>query len=86
MPTVAILRNVLIQFYYNDHDPPHFHARGRGFSARVGIEDAAFLDIQGVMPVSIQRDIVEWTGRRHAELAENWRLARLNQPLNRIDP
>jgi len=52
MPTVAIVRSVLIQLFYNDHDPPHFHARGRGFSARIGIADAAVLNVHGLMPTS----------------------------------
>jgi len=27
MPTVAIVDGVKIQFFYQDHPPPHFHAR-----------------------------------------------------------
>lgn len=84
MPTVAIVRNVLIQFFYNDHEPPHFHARGRGFSARIDIASAAVLDVRGLMPASIRADIVGWAEQHRDALMENWRLARSNQPLRRI--
>ena len=86
MPTVAIVRSVLIQFFYNDHDPPHFHARGRAFSARVRIADATVMDIRGLMPTSVRADILSWAGQHRAALAENWQLARANQPLKRIGP
>jgi hypothetical protein len=27
MPTIAWFYGIAIQMYYNDHNPPHFHAR-----------------------------------------------------------
>ena len=27
MPTIAWFYGIAIQMYYNDHEPPHFHAR-----------------------------------------------------------
>jgi hypothetical protein len=31
MPTIAWFYGIMIQMFYNDHEPPHFHARyGRG--------------------------------------------------------
>jgi Domain of unknown function (DUF4160) len=26
MPTIAVVDGITIAIYYNDHDPPHFHA------------------------------------------------------------
>jgi hypothetical protein len=39
MPTVANVFGLLIMFFYNDHDPPHFHVRGPEFTAKVGLDD-----------------------------------------------
>jgi hypothetical protein len=27
MPTIAWFYGIMIQMFYNDHEPPHFHAR-----------------------------------------------------------
>jgi len=47
MPTVAIVAGIAIVFYYDDHEPPHFHARGADFIARILIADGTVLDATG---------------------------------------
>ncbi|MBM3558179.1 MAG: DUF4160 domain-containing protein [Alphaproteobacteria bacterium] len=84
MPTVAIVRGVLIMFYYNDHDPPHFHAQGPGFSARLAIADGSPRDIVGSVPASVLRDLSAWAAVHRDGLMENWALARAGRPLKRI--
>ena len=84
MPTVAIVRGVLILLYANDHPPPHFHVEGADFSARIAIEDGSIIDQIGRMPPSIRRVLQAWTLAHRDELAENWRLARAYRPLKRI--
>jgi hypothetical protein len=44
MPTVAIVEGMAVRFYYDDHDPAHFHAHGPNFAARVLIADGSLLD------------------------------------------
>jgi hypothetical protein len=42
MPTIAWFYGIMIQMYYNDHEPPHFHARyggGQSHRAVVGWRD-----------------------------------------------
>jgi hypothetical protein len=34
---------IVIQMYYNDHDPPHFHVRYSGRLALMAIEDLSIL-------------------------------------------
>jgi hypothetical protein len=84
MPTVAIVDGILILFYWNDHDPPHFHADGAGFRARIAIEDAAMIDVVGRLSSATRRRLIEWTQAHRPALAENWDLARRGQPLKRI--
>jgi len=35
MPTIAVVDGILIILYFNDHAPPHFHAQGSDFHARI---------------------------------------------------
>ena len=39
MPTVAVVAGIAIVMYYNDHLPPHFHAKQAGVEFRVRISD-----------------------------------------------
>jgi hypothetical protein len=39
MPTIAIVDGILIILYFNDHPPPHVHAQGADFHARIHIDD-----------------------------------------------
>jgi hypothetical protein len=85
MPTVALVRGILILFYANDHDPPHFHAENADFSARIAIDDGALIDHVGKISASIRRLLAQWTRAHKDQLMENWRLARSHRPLKRIE-
>jgi hypothetical protein len=37
MPTISIFYGVLIRMFFNDHAPPHFHARYGKFEATIDI-------------------------------------------------
>jgi hypothetical protein len=70
--------------YFNDHDPPHFHARYAEYRARVAIATGDPLDSE--LSVRAGRLVKEWTGLHRGELEEDWRLAQQLRPLNRIEP
>jgi len=38
MPTISLFYGIVIAMFFNDHDPPHFHARYAEHHARVAIE------------------------------------------------
>lgn len=38
MPTISAFLGILIRMFFNDHPPPHFHARYGEFEATVAIE------------------------------------------------
>ena len=60
--------------YFDDHDPPHFHALYGGDEALVGIDSLAVL--HGRLPPRAQGLVVEWASLRRAELREAWDLAK----------
>jgi hypothetical protein len=82
MPTIAWFYGIAIQMFYNDHNPPHLHARYGRAKALVRLSDGEI--IAGELPLTAQRLVREWTLARRAELEENWWRARAQQPLERI--
>lgn len=70
--------------YYNDHEPPHFHARYAEDEATVEI--ATLETLEGELRARVRGLVLEWASLHRAALAENWELARRGLPLNPIEP
>ncbi|MCC7485743.1 MAG: DUF4160 domain-containing protein [Burkholderiales bacterium] len=70
--------------YYNDHAPPHFHAKYGADQASVRIDDGTILD--GSLGTRTLRLVEEWRSLHQTELMEDWSRAQASQPLNRIEP
>ena len=85
VPTVAIIFGMAILFYYDDHEPPHFHVRASGFRAKFDLEELVVAEIEGQMRPQDFARLREWTIRHHAELYANWHRARRKEPLLRIE-
>jgi hypothetical protein len=39
MPEISRFLGIIVQMYYADHEPPHFHVRYSGQKALIAIED-----------------------------------------------
>jgi len=81
MPTVAVVEGVKIQFYPNDHPPPHFHAEFGEHRASIHIQSVRVL--RGNLPDRKLRVVVEWASTRKAVLAETFIRAVARQ---RVEP
>lgn len=68
---------------YNDHLPPHFHARYNDEEVSVEIDSGL---VQGKMSRRELRMILEWSEIHAAELKLNWERARSRQALIAIAP
>lgn len=44
MPEICRFYGIVIQMYYGDHSPPHFHALYAGRRATIDIESLAFIE------------------------------------------
>ena len=84
MPTICTYRGVTITLYYNDHLPPHFHARYAGHRAEIGIDPVVIL--AGGLPSPQLRWTLSWAQRRQQELKADWDLAQNSQPPQPIQP
>ena len=82
MPTIAWFYGIMIQMFYDDHQPPHFHARYGRAKALVRLSDGAI--IAGELPPTATRMVRQWALARNAELQDNWRRAHAHQPLEKI--
>jgi hypothetical protein len=82
VPTISIFFGIVVQMYWNDHNPPHFHAYYQGHRVLVAIGDGKV--IGGTMPPGALRVLREWTLRHRDELMANWERARLQQALQTI--
>lgn len=84
MPEVSRFFGIVISMFYNDHEPPHFHARYS--SRKVLIEIETLGALRGELPPRVLGLVTEWAAIHRDELLANWRRARSEQPLEPIDP
>ena len=83
MPEISRFLGIVIAMYYNDHVPPHFHARYGSFEITVRIADGV---VEGRFPRRALNHVLEWYTLHQAELLEDWNLARERRALRPIDP
>jgi len=84
MPTISAFYGILIRMFFNDHAPPHFHARYGEFEATIDIDTLSVR--QGELPRRALDLVQEWAIIHRAELAQNWRLCREKMPPEKVDP
>lgn len=84
MPRISEFFGISIYMYFEDHPPPHFHARYAEFEALIRIDD--FRVLRGSLPPRALGLVVEWAGLRQEELIKVWRQAEARQTLSKIPP
>jgi hypothetical protein len=84
MPTISAFYGILIRMFFNDHLPPHFHARYGEFEATINIETLQAME--GQLPPRALNLVQEWAMMHKEELLGNWRLCREKAPPARIEP
>jgi hypothetical protein len=84
MPEISRFLGIVIAMYYNEHYPPHFHAKYGGNRASFSIEELKILE--GDMPKRIVSLILEWAFEHRQELMEDWDLAKRREQLKSIKP
>jgi hypothetical protein len=84
MPIVSAFYGILIYFYFDDHNPPHFHAKYNGFEALIDINTLGI--ISGKLPTKAHSLVIEWAIIHKEKLIKNWELAKKNQQPKKIEP
>src|SRR5580704_14477450 len=68
MPTISAFYGILIRMFFNDHAPPHFHARYGDFEATI---DLSTLEVsQGQLPRRALSLVQEWAIIHREELRQ----------------
>ena len=84
MPTLSFFHGILIQMYWRDHPPPHFHARYAEHRVTFGIE--SLTKLTGDFPTTQERLVLRWAQEHQDELREAWKLCQIGDPLFKIAP
>ena len=84
MPEISRFFGIVLTMYYDDHAPPHFHAKYGANRALIGLRDLSVL--RGALPPRALGLVMEWAALHRAELAENWMRSLSKQPLRAITP
>jgi hypothetical protein len=83
MPEISRFLGIVIQMYYNDHAPPHFHARYGRYRITVEIESGV---VDGTFPRRALAAVLDWYALHTDELRANWERAQHHEQLAHIDP
>ncbi|MDX2189466.1 MAG: DUF4160 domain-containing protein [Bacteroidota bacterium] len=84
MPEISRFLGIIIRMFYNEHNPPHFHAYYNDFQAEIAIET---LEIKsGSLPNKVYNLVVEWAILHRNELKNDWELMRDDKTPISIEP
>lgn len=84
MPTISQFFGILIHMYWDEHAPPHFHAKYGEYHALVDIR--RLIVIEGELPRRAAMLVLDWAELHRAELLEDWELCQLKQHPKPIRP
>ncbi len=84
MPQISVFYGIIITMYYNDHVPPHFHARYAEYKAEYAIADGALL--AGHLPRRAETLVLDWLAIHRDDLQANWDAMRAHHAPQSIDP
>ena len=82
MPEISRFFGIVIRIYWNEHNPPHFHAEYGRFRAAYDIKTGD--KIKGKFPRGAEKIVSNWARQYRKELLECWALARLRKIPKRI--
>lgn len=84
MPNICSFYGITIWIYWNDHNPPHFHAKYAESEILIIIE--TLTTYSGYLPSRALALVLEWASLHQDELMENWNLAKNDLKLKKIEP
>lgn len=84
MPTISQFFGVVIQMFWREHAPPHFHALYAEYEVQIDIRTLEV--IVGHLPKRALALTIEWANEHRAELMEDWNLCQAKQQPKKIAP
>ena len=83
MPSVSRFYGIVIYFYWQEHAPPHFHAKYNGQEISVEIDSG---NVVGSLPKRAMAMVEAWRRLHIRELMLDWNKAEERKALDPIDP
>ncbi len=84
MPEISRFYGIVIKMFFDDHNPPHFHALYGEHEVLIDIN--TFAVFAGHLPPRALGLVVEWTTLHQDELLSNWERAQVQESLRKIEP
>ena len=84
MPEISRFYGIIIRMYFQDHNPPHFHAEYQGMKAEYDIRTLDLL--AGNLPNRAHVLVLEWASKHREKLIENWNKSQIPTQLEKIEP
>jgi hypothetical protein len=84
MPQISSFLGVIIKMFYQDHNPPHFHASYGEYECIFDIEENEI--IGGYLPPRVLLLVKEWASIHKMGLLLNWGKARNLEVLSALPP
>lgn len=83
MPAISMFFGIVIYMYYDEHLPPHFHAKYQGYEALFDFEGEI---IDGSLQPRQKKLVSAWALIHQEDLEADWELARTGRKPFRIEP
>lgn len=84
MPVISRFFGIVIAMYWEDHVPPHFHAKYSGDEALINIRTGEV--VRGSFPRRALTLLDEWRRVHMQELLDNWERAHRREALTYVEP
>lgn len=84
MPKISEFFGIFILMYYDDHSPPHFHAKYGDEEVLIQISPIGVL--KGKLSPRALSLVMEWAQIHQQELIETWENAANHKKLHKIPP
>ncbi len=84
MPRISMFYGILIQMYWDEHSPPHFHASYNGCNGSIDIK--RLIMTEGDLPKRALKLTLDWAALHQQELLADWELCQKRLAPNKIDP
>ncbi|MGZ3305845.1 MAG: DUF4160 domain-containing protein [Asticcacaulis sp.] len=79
MPTISAFYGIIVQMFFRDHAPPHFHVKYAKHKAIISIQTLQVME--GYLPRRALNLVLDWTELHQAELLTDWELCQnMEQP------
>jgi len=84
MPEISRFYGIVIRMFFDDHNPPHFHAVYGSDEAWISINTLA--TFYGSLPSRALGMVIEWASLHKEDLIRNWTLMGEKEKPKKIAP